>query len=305
MEIKRNLVDSSKYSIKCPYTMNPQFVVVHNTANDASAENEISYMRSNNSSTSFHYAVDDTCAVQGIEENRNAWHAGDGGNGDGNRNGIAIEICYSKSGEDRFIQAEKNAVELIVSILKKYGWGIEQVKKHQDFANKYCPHRTLDMGWERFLNMIKEKMGQATVEVTQTTNVVKNTATGTIADIQSTLNSRYGLSIAVDNIYGKETKKALVKGLQTELNTQYGKGLVVDGIFGTNTYNACVNVKKGAKGNITYILQALLVCNGYSTNGVDGIFGSGTENAVRQYQQRNGLSVDGIAGKNTFEKLCT
>lgn len=39
--------------------MNPTRIVVHNTANDASAKNEIEYMQNNNKQTSFHYAVDD------------------------------------------------------------------------------------------------------------------------------------------------------------------------------------------------------------------------------------------------------
>ena len=133
-------------------------IVVHNTANDATARNEIAYMISNNNEVSFHYAVDDKEVVQGIPENRNAWHSGDGANGKGNREGIAIEICYSKSGGDRFAQAEKNAVELIVDILKRYGWGVDRVTKHQDYSGKYCPHRTLDNGWDRFIKMIEAKM---------------------------------------------------------------------------------------------------------------------------------------------------
>lgn len=160
MQIRQNLVSQSKYSIKCPYTMTPEFIVVHNTANDASADNEIKYMISNNNQVSFHIAVDDKEAVQGIPFSRNVWHAGDGGIGIGNRKGIAIEICYSKSGGDRFIKAEQNAAKLIAQLLKERGWGIDKVKKHQDFSKKYCPHRTLDMGWERFLNMVKAEMGQ-------------------------------------------------------------------------------------------------------------------------------------------------
>jgi len=143
--------------LKCPYSMTPSRIVVHNTANDASAMAEISYMLGNSNEVSFHYAVDDYRVVQGIEENRNGWHAGDG-NGKGNREGIAIEICYSKSGGDRFIKAEQNAVELIVDILNRYGWGIDRVTKHQDYMNKYCPHRTLDMGWDRFIKMIQDKL---------------------------------------------------------------------------------------------------------------------------------------------------
>ena len=158
MNIIKNLVSQGKYAVKCPYTMIPTRIVVHNTANDASARNEISYMISNNNEVSFHYAVDDKEVVQGIPENRNAWHSGDGENGKGNREGVAIEICYSKSGGDRFIQAEKNAVDLIVDILKRYNWGVDRVTKHQDYNGKYCPHRTLDMGWDRFIKMIEAKM---------------------------------------------------------------------------------------------------------------------------------------------------
>ena len=158
MDIIKNLVVESKYHIKCPYPMTPTRIVVHNTANDASATNEVAYMRSNNNEVSFHYAVDDKQIVQGIPENRNAWHAGDGGSGKGNREGIAIEICYSKSGGDKFTKAEANAVELIVDILKRYGWGVDKVTKHQDYSGKYCPHRTLDLGWERFIGMIEGKL---------------------------------------------------------------------------------------------------------------------------------------------------
>ena len=157
VNIIKQIVPESKYGIKCPYKMTPTRIVVHNTANDATARNEIAYMTNNNNETSFHYAVDDKEIVQGLPLDRNGWHASDG-NGKGNREGIAIEICYSKSGGDRFIKAEQNAVDLIVYLLKKYNWGIDRVTKHQDYTNKYCPHRTLDMGWDRFLNMIKAKL---------------------------------------------------------------------------------------------------------------------------------------------------
>jgi N-acetylmuramoyl-L-alanine amidase CwlA len=160
MKITKNLVPESNYKNKCPYEMKPTRIVVHNTANDASAANEIAYMRRNTNEVSFHYAVDDKEVVQGIEENRNSWNAGDGGKGKGNREGIAIEICYSKTGGEKFIKAEQNAVELIVDILKRYGWGIDRVTKHQDYNGKNCPHRTLELGWGRFLDMIEEKLNE-------------------------------------------------------------------------------------------------------------------------------------------------
>lgn len=159
VEIIKIECPSDKVKIKCPYAMTPTRIVIHNTANDASAANEISYMLSNNKEISFHFAVDDKEIVQGIPLNRNAWHAGDG-NGRGNREGIAIEICYSKSGGERFEAAQKNAAELTAKLLADYGWGIDRVTKHQDYSVKHCPHRTLDdYGWDYFLNLVKGYMG--------------------------------------------------------------------------------------------------------------------------------------------------
>lgn len=158
MEIKQNLVPESKYPLKCTYLMEPTGICVHNTANDASAKNEISYMVGNTLQTSFHLAVDDVEVWQGLPLNRNGWHAGDGATGQGNRKHIGIEICYSKSGGEKFDKAENNAAKLIAQLLQERGWSISQVKKHQDFSGKYCPHRTLDLGWDRFINKIKENM---------------------------------------------------------------------------------------------------------------------------------------------------
>ena len=186
MNIVKNLVSQSKYSVKCPYSMTPEFIVVHNTANDASAANEVKYMISNNNQVSFHFAVDDKEIVQGLPLDRNAWACGDGANGKGNRKGIQIEICYSKSGGARFENAEKNAAKFIAQLLKERGWGVDKVKKHQDFSNKYCPHRTLDKGWASFVNMVKDYLNELNkpVQSTQSSSIsvgdkvkVKTTAT--------------------------------------------------------------------------------------------------------------------------------
>lgn len=125
---------------------------------------------------------------------------------------------------------------------------------------------------------------------------------GPVADVQGTLNSRYGLSIAVDNIPGPETNKALIKGYQTELNSQFNAGLVVDGIWGPKTEGASVTVRRGASGNLTWILQAALRCKNYSI-AVDGVFGGKTERIVKQFQRDEGISVDGIPGPVTFKHL--
>ncbi|MDE7367595.1 MAG: N-acetylmuramoyl-L-alanine amidase, partial [Lachnospiraceae bacterium] len=142
-----------------------------NTANDASAMSEVSYMINNNNEVSYHFAVDDTGAVQGIPLERNTWNAGDG-NGKGNRASISIEICYSKSGGERFLKAEQNAAYLTASLLKERGWGMDRVKKHQDWSGKYCPHRTLDLGWQRFLDMVQAYLDDGEESIKKESSIV-------------------------------------------------------------------------------------------------------------------------------------
>lgn len=157
LTIRKMPMPQSQYAIKCPHTMNPTCIVIHNTANDATAANEIKWMQSNTAQTSFHYAVDDKEAVQGVDLWRNAWHAGDGANGKGNRQGIAIEICYSKSGGTRFAKAEENAAELAAKLLIDFAWGTDRLTTHKACSGKNCPHRTLELGWDRFVEMVEAK----------------------------------------------------------------------------------------------------------------------------------------------------
>lgn len=126
----------------------------------------------------------------------------------------------------------------------------------------------------------------------------------TVATVQTWLNENYNAGLEIDSIYGALTKSALVAALQTELNRQCDAGLIVDGIFGQVTKAAVFNVSHGCRGNITRILQGLLLCTGFGAGGFDGIFGRGTEGAVREFQYQNALDVDGVAGKTTFAALC-
>lgn len=199
------IVPKSKYDIKCPYEMTPETITVHNTYNDASALREISYMITNNNYVSYHCAVDDIQVVQGIPWNRSAWHAGDG-NGDGNRKSIAIEICYSKSGGQQFTDAEKNAVDLIVYLLDKFNLDISKVKKHQDWSNKYCPHRTLDEGWDRFINMVKTRKDGVS-SITEGLAEPTNRPIYRVRKIGGNASTQIGAYVNLDN-----AKKACVPG---------------------------------------------------------------------------------------------
>ncbi|HEM2753169.1 TPA: N-acetylmuramoyl-L-alanine amidase [Streptococcus suis] len=150
-------VPAAKYGIKCPNAMVPQWLTIHNTANNASALAEISYMNGNWNEVSYHWAVDDVQAIQAIAHNRNAWHCGDGTNGTGNRKSIGIEICYSLTpGHPKYAKAEDNGAKLAAIILHQLGWGVDRIRKHQDWSGKYCPHRILDNGnWEGFKGKVQ------------------------------------------------------------------------------------------------------------------------------------------------------
>lgn len=64
-------------------------------------------------------------------------------------------------------------------------------------------------------------------------------------------------------------------------------------------------LKKGSKNNHVKALQHLLIANGYScgTYGADGDFGSSTLSAVKKYQKAVGITIDGVVGPATWEKL--
>ncbi len=64
-------------------------------------------------------------------------------------------------------------------------------------------------------------------------------------------------------------------------------------------------LRSGSKGGAVSTLQRVLTARGFSTKGVDGEFGKNTEAAVRAFQARNGLTVDGIVGSGTAGKLNT
>lgn len=62
-------------------------------------------------------------------------------------------------------------------------------------------------------------------------------------------------------------------------------------------------IRQGSRGNYVCILQDGLINLGYNTGGLDGVFGSRTNSAVREFQRVNGLSVDGIVGPITWRTL--
>ena len=132
--------------------------------------------------------------------------------------------------------------------------------------------------------------------------IVEGILNATVNNVTHTEASKPTPTQTTNNNTNKLNYDGWVARLQTELNNQFHKGLNVDGLRGPKTLDACVTVKRGAKGNITKLIQERLNGVGFHIS-VDGIFGGGTENAVKVFQKNRGLSQDGIVGRNTWNWL--
>ena len=141
-----------------------------------------------------------------------------------------------------------------------------------------------------------------------------------VTALQQMLN-KAGYSLSVDGIFGSGTDTA-VRDFQRK------HGMVGDGIAGPKTWAALEKVGSGSSGSsgsssgsgssnsshatVSYgstgsdvtALQQMLNKAGYSLS-VDGIFGSGTDTAVRDFQRKHGMVGDGIAGPKTWAALGT
>ena len=65
------------------------------------------------------------------------------------------------------------------------------------------------------------------------------------------------------------------------------------------------NLSRGDRGKEVIDVQTRLLAQGFELGreGVDGFFGPSTEHAVRSFQQRRDLLVDGVVGANTWREL--
>ena len=140
-----------------------------------------------------------------------------------------------------------------------------------------------------------------------TSNPATSGGNAVIRDGQIHCNNFTGAGIPVDGYDGPKTRKGAVMVLQVAINQDYRAGLTVDGIWGPASDRALGShyVCRNECQYMVTALEILLMLKGYNPQGVEcpGSFGSGLDAAVRAYQRDHGLTVDGIAGRNTFMSL--
>ena len=134
---------------ECCYNTKPnvQYIVIHYTGNSKdTAISNARYFYNNQSSVqgSAHFFVDSGSVVYAsVSEQKSAWHVGDGRGSYGLTNYNSLGIEMATSGAYMVSSATENvAAQLAADLLKKYGLGINSLKRHYDASRKDCPR-----GW--------------------------------------------------------------------------------------------------------------------------------------------------------------
>lgn len=150
VDFKVDLIPKENRSSRPGLEMVPTTITVHETDNEnegADARSHTVYVDNTREYVSWGFTVDDSIIIQELPIFENAWHAGDGPKGPGNRTSLSIEICVNRDGN--YEVARANAVKLIVFLLKHIKT-LKGVVPHQKWTGKNCPRKILKRGWDKF-----------------------------------------------------------------------------------------------------------------------------------------------------------
>ncbi|MBP3972379.1 N-acetylmuramoyl-L-alanine amidase [Bacillus sp. WL1] len=153
------IVPKGNDNIRPGYAMNAKYITIHETDNEspgAGAKNHAQYLYNQatgntDRAASWHFTVDDKEIYQHLPLDENGWHAGDGTNGTGNRQSIAIEIAVNSDGN--YDKAVDNARKLTAYLMKELNISLDHVVKHQNWSGKICPSKMINRNaWGDFLS---------------------------------------------------------------------------------------------------------------------------------------------------------
>ncbi len=137
--------------------------------------------------------------------------------------------------------AEKLAIKFVAQLLKERGWGIDRVRKHQDWSGKYCPHRILSEGhWNEVKAAIDAELKALGVKTSS-----KKTSSKTVKKSSSSKKkTSYALPSGIYKVKSPMMKGASVKQIQKALAALYfypdkqAKNNGIDGVYRPKTANA-------------------------------------------------------------------
>ena len=158
MIIKKKLLNMEQQGRKCPFSMDPEYITIHEIRSNQSAETVSRIVMLSNEMVAAHFFVDEKEVIQIIPCDRNAFACGDGAEGTGNRKSISIEICRSQAKNDElYYRSVKHACDLTKFLMKEYGIPLEKVVRHYDWTKRNCPYRMMREGlWQTFKCKLQE-----------------------------------------------------------------------------------------------------------------------------------------------------
>lgn len=287
-------------------------VTIHTT--QGSYAGSISWFQNCSAGVSAHYVVrsSDGQVTQMVRESSKAWHVG-------NSNGYTVGIeheGYINAPATWYTTAMYNAsAALTRDILASHGlpqkvyngasgWNAVlpdanfNVKGHVNYASQSHTDPGSGWDWARYKTLVAGGSGGGgdTGGGALSWPLVQYGASGERVRTIQYLLQQWGYALTVNGSFDTATQNAVK-------NFQGSQGLGADGIVGNATWPALtILVQQGDSGAKVRAVQSQLNARGYGL-AVDGVFGSGTYNAVRGFQGSAGLGVDGIVGDNTWNKL--
>jgi hypothetical protein len=171
MEIVQDFIPVGRKN-RPAHPMLPTYITVHETGNKsvgANAQMHARYLKgstANDAPVSWHFTVSSEQIYQHLPVIESAFHAGDGGQGIGNRQSIGIEICVNADGN--FEKAKANAQWLIRTLMAERHIKIENVVQHNHWSGKNCPQTMRETNtWKPFIDGIQKVEGNTMTNETK------------------------------------------------------------------------------------------------------------------------------------------
>jgi len=260
MQITKQLVSQSVINQRSYGKGNPKkYITVHQTGNTDKGANAQMHAnlqsRLNSREASWHYQVDDKVVIQSFEDDVKCWHAGDG-NGPGNNESIAIEMCVNSDGD--YKKTLQNGAKLVKHLMDKHNIPIQNVKQHYDWSRKNCPAQIRagkdGITWDDFLEMVESE------DKPQTNNNVHIVKSGdTLSQIAVDNSTTVNELVKLNNIDNPDLivvgQKIKLPGESTSTEFKVGDKVKIKSNAKTYSWTSGVKIPPRVKGRTYTIYQ--------------------------------------------------
>lgn len=274
--VKQQLIDFNRPK----KALSPQGWVIHATADlGATAQNIFGWFNQKHkpgAGSSSQYACDWIEILRMIPDNEQCWGAGP----TANAKFLQVEICEPATHDvAKFNAAWNRAIWLVATKCVELHWGASQVYSHAEISSMY--KETDHQDPIAFFKAYGKTMEMFRAEVSKAMDIAKGV-------VKTPANPYIKLAQKLCNDSGYRDSK--------------GRKLLEDGVYGANTEYALPLVARGSKlYAFVKLIQQILKIK------ADGQYGmppyKETYEAIRDFQRKNSLAIDGMVGKSTWAKL--